>query len=80
MKSTIEDAGYQYLGVAGEETEDLEEVARERDLREKRNRFIVGFVVGIPLMILMHVPVAKFPFSMVDFLIYRLTIKLFVLC
>ena len=38
---TIEEAGYQYLGVAGEETEDLEEVARERDLREKRSRFNV---------------------------------------
>jgi Cu+-exporting ATPase len=63
MKRAIEDAGYQYLGVAGEETEDLEEVARERDLREKRNRFIVGFAVGIPLMILMRVTV-DFAFSM----------------
>lgn len=68
MKRAIEDAGYQYLGVAGEETEDLEEVARERDLREKRNRFIVGFAVGIPLMILMHVTVA-FPFSMAYFML-----------
>ncbi len=63
MKRAIEDAGYLYLGVAGEETEDLEEVAREKDLREKRNRFIVGFAVGIPLMILMRVTV-DFPFSM----------------
>ncbi|MCK4476876.1 MAG: copper ion binding protein, partial [Methanophagales archaeon] len=69
MKRAIEDAGYQYLGVAGEETEDLEEVARERDLREKCNRFIVGFAVGIPLMILMHVPVAEFPFSMAYFML-----------
>ena len=62
MKRAIEEAGYQYLGVEGEEegeeTEDLEKVAREKDLREKRNRFIVGFAVGIPLMILMYVPVA----------------------
>ena len=69
MKRAIEEAGYQYLGVAGEGTEDLEEVARERDLREKRNRFIVGFAVGIPLMILMRVPVAKFPFSMAYFML-----------
>ena len=68
MKRAIEDAGYQYLGVAGEETEDLEEVARERDLREKRNRFIVGFAVGIPLMILMRVTV-DFPFSMAYFML-----------
>ncbi|KAF5433724.1 Cu+-exporting ATPase, partial [Candidatus Methanophagaceae archaeon] len=68
MKKAIEDAGYLYLGVAGEETEDLEEVARERDLREKRNRFIVGFAVGIPLMILMHVTV-DFPSSMAYFML-----------
>jgi Cu+-exporting ATPase len=59
MKRAIEEAGYQYLGVEGEEAEDLEKVAREKDLREKRNRFIVGFAVGIPLMILMYVPVAE---------------------
>jgi Cu+-exporting ATPase len=59
MKRAIEEAGYQYLGVEGEETEDLEKVAREKDLGEKRNRFIVGFAVGIPLMILMYVPVAE---------------------
>jgi len=58
MKEAIEEAGYQYLGVEGEEAEDLEEAAREKDLREKRNRFIVGFAVGIPLMVLMYVPVA----------------------
>ncbi len=29
-----------------------------RDLREKRNRFIVGFIVGIPLMVLMFFPMA----------------------
>jgi len=69
MKKAIEEAGYQYLGVEGEETEDLEEAARERDLREKRNRFIVGFAVGIPLMVLMYVPVADFPFSMAYFML-----------
>ncbi len=63
MKKTIEDAGYQYFGVDTEDTEDLEEAARERDLRQKRNRIIAGLVVGIPLMILMYVPV-NFPFSM----------------
>lgn len=58
MKKAIEDVGYQYFGVEGEEAaEDLEKSARERDLREKRNRFIVGFAIGIPLMILMYLPV-----------------------
>ncbi|GAI75405.1 unnamed protein product, partial [marine sediment metagenome] len=57
MKEAIEGAGYQYLGVEGEETEDLEKAAREKDLRGKRNRVIAGLAVGIPLMVLMYVPV-----------------------
>jgi Cu+-exporting ATPase len=53
IKNAINDLGYQYLGVAGEETSDLEEELREKDLRGKRNRIIVGFGVAIPLMIIM---------------------------
>ncbi len=68
MKISIENAGYQYLGVEGEETENLEEEAREKDLREKRTRVIIGFAVGIPLMILMYIPVS-FPFSMAYFML-----------
>jgi len=68
MKRAIEEAGYQYLGVEGEEREDLEKIARERDLRAKRNRFIVGFAIGIPLMILTYVPV-MLPFPMAYFML-----------
>lgn len=57
IKKTIEEAGYQYLGKEGEEIEDLEKIAREKDLKEKTKRFIVGFLVGIPLMILMYLPI-----------------------
>lgn len=53
MKNAINDLGYQYLGVEGEETSDLEEELREKDLNGKRNRIIVGFGVAIPLMIIM---------------------------
>lgn len=53
MKTTIEDIGYQYLGIEGEETE--EEKVRIQDLKNKRNRIIVGFGVSIPLMIIMYV-------------------------
>jgi len=53
MKKTVEDAGYQYLGVEGEE--DLATEVRQKDLRVKRIRIYVGFLVGIPLMILMYV-------------------------
>lgn len=57
MKAAIEDAGYQYLGVSGELSEDAERTIREQDLREKFRRFMVGFAVSIFLMILMYVPV-----------------------
>jgi Cu+-exporting ATPase len=67
MKCAIEDAGYQYLGVEGER-EDLEKIAREKDLRAKRNRFVVGFAIGIPLMMLMYVPVMV-PFPMAYFML-----------
>ena len=53
IKNAINDLGYQYLGVEGEETSDLEDELRENDLRGKRNRIIVGFGVAIPLMIIM---------------------------
>ncbi len=62
MKKTIEDAGYQYLGVEGEQIVDAEKLAREKSLREKRNRFLVGFAVGIPLMLLMYLPLLLPPF------------------
>jgi Cu+-exporting ATPase len=53
MKKALEDAGYQYLGVEGEEN--LATEVLEKDLRAKRIRIYVGFLVGIPLMILMYV-------------------------
>ena len=57
MRKTIEETGYQFLGIEGEKTEDFEKVTREKDLTEKRNRIIVGFTSGILLMILMYVPI-----------------------
>lgn len=57
LRRAIEEAGYQYLGIEGDrDVEDIETKARERDLREKRNRVIVGFIVGIPLMVAMYLP------------------------
>lgn len=53
MKNAIEDAGYQYLGTEGEETEDLERQAYERDLRDKKIRIAVGFGVSLPLFAIM---------------------------
>lgn len=61
MKKAIEDAGYQYLGIAGEVSEEAEKIAREKDLHDKFLRFSLGFAVSIPLMIAMWVPL---PISM----------------
>lgn len=57
FKKAIEDVGYQYLGTEGEKTEELEKITREKELRKKRDRFIIGFALGIPLMILMYLPI-----------------------
>jgi Cu+-exporting ATPase len=56
MKKAIEDAGYQYLGLAGEVSEEAEKKARDADLHDKFVRFMVGFAVSIPLMIAMFLP------------------------
>jgi Cu+-exporting ATPase len=61
MKKAIEDAGYQYLGIAGEVSEEAEKIAREKDLHDKFLRFTIGFAVSIPLMLAMWVPL---PISM----------------
>ena len=55
MKAAIEEAGYQYLGVAGEENEDTERNAREQEMREKLTRAIVGGIASAILMALMFV-------------------------
>lgn len=57
MRRAIKETGYQFLGIEGEETEDFEKATREKDLKEKRNRIIVGFTTGTLLMILMYIPI-----------------------
>ncbi len=55
MKKAILDAGYQYLGIEGGE-DDLEQIAREKELKGKRNRIIIGSITGALLMIIRRVP------------------------
>jgi Cu+-exporting ATPase len=62
IKKAIEHAGYQFLGIEGTDTEDLERTVRRRELRAKRNRFIIGFAVGVPMMLLMYVPLSMPPY------------------
>ena len=61
MKAVIEAAGYQYLGISGEVSEEAEKIARDKDLHDKFVRFVVGFAVSIPLMLAMWLPL---PLSM----------------
>lgn len=58
MRAVIEDAGYQYLGLADQLTVEAEERARQRDLDDKFRRFMVGFAVSIPLFALMYIPLS----------------------
>jgi Cu+-exporting ATPase len=68
MKTVIEESGYQYLGVEGEESESLEQRTRDKDLKEKMTRVIIGFAVSILLMILMFIPL-DWPFPMAYFML-----------
>jgi len=63
MNEAIEKAGYQFLGIEGEETEELEKQMKERDLKLKLRRMFIGFSVGLPLMILMFLDL-ELPFPM----------------
>lgn len=60
LKKAVEQTGYQYLGLAGEEAaEDLEKKALERDLRDKKRRIIIGFATSLFLMALMYLPLDR---------------------
>lgn len=52
MKKAVEDAGYHYLGMEG--GDDDADKLREKDLQAKQHRIVIGFLVGIPLMIIMY--------------------------
>jgi len=56
IRKAIEDSGYQYLGLSGEVSDEMERKAREKDLHDKLVRFSIGFAVSIPLMIAMWIP------------------------
>ncbi|NLZ29152.1 MAG: copper-translocating P-type ATPase [Methanomicrobiales archaeon] len=53
IKGAIEDAGFQYLGLMEEVSEDAEARMREEDLRDKFHRLTAGLVVSIPLFFYM---------------------------
>lgn len=55
MKIAIEALGYRYLGVE-EEASEKEKKLLEKDLRTRRQRIVLGFASGLPLMAVMLLP------------------------
>lgn len=68
MRDAIEGLGYEYLGMEGEMDEDSEEMARQADLNDKRNRFLVAFGFSIPLMLIMFLKISL-PIPMTYFML-----------
>lgn len=57
LKKAVEDTGYQFQGIAGDEAgADREREARELDLRDKKRRIIIGFATSLFLMAFMYLP------------------------
>ncbi len=77
IKKAIEDSGYNYLGTEMELTEDREQILRNKELSEKKRRIIIGFALGIPLMILMYVPLHYLNLP-VHFLMFAISLPTFV--
>ncbi|MFZ2445933.1 MAG: heavy metal translocating P-type ATPase [Syntrophobacteraceae bacterium] len=50
LKRAIEDAGYEYLGIHGAETEDPTEAARAREIRGLKLKVAVGAVLSVLVM------------------------------
>ncbi|WAI01585.1 heavy metal translocating P-type ATPase [Methanogenium organophilum] len=53
MKRVIEDAGYEYLGFVGDEEGNQEEIQRSREIRNLRNRTLIGFTISFFLLAIM---------------------------
>jgi len=47
VAKTLEDSGYEYLGIPDESAEDPGEVARRKDLSDLKIRFVIGVVLSI---------------------------------
>jgi P-type Cu+ transporter len=60
MKEAVENTGYQFLGVSGEESaSDRGNEALQKDLADKKRRIIIGFATSLFLMALMYFPLQR---------------------
>lgn len=54
IKRAVESVGYEFLGVEGEESHDIEKEVRERHIREMKRSLLVAWGIGIPLFLSMQ--------------------------
>ncbi|MFQ5814898.1 MAG: heavy metal translocating P-type ATPase [Candidatus Hydrothermarchaeaceae archaeon] len=52
LKKAIEDVGYKFLGIEGEELRDTEREAREKYITELKRKVVVGFSIGALLLLM----------------------------
>lgn len=78
MKKAIKDAGYQYIDIEGDQTIAIERKIRAKELKARRNRFITGFAIGIPLMVLMYLPLSLPSFAPYGMLILTTPVFIYV--
>ncbi|NMB78814.1 MAG: copper-translocating P-type ATPase, partial [Methanomicrobiales archaeon] len=62
---------------SGDVSDEVEKAAREKDLHDKFVRFTVGFVVSIPLMVAMFVPL-PIPMHLLPYLMFIIATPVFV--
>ncbi len=51
LKEAIEDAGYEYLGIAEEALEDPMEAAREKEIGELKRKVLMGAILSVLIMV-----------------------------
>jgi Cu+-exporting ATPase len=54
LKKVVEEAGYQVLEVKEEDIVEKEKLAREKELFKLKQKFIIGAVLLVPILILMY--------------------------
>ena len=76
MQKAIENTGYQYLGSDLDDTGAVEKKSSDDELKSRRFRFTLGFVVSIPLMLLMWLPI-RLPYFW-PFVLFVVTTPVFI--
>lgn len=76
IRAAVESAGYEFLGIKGGAPEESEQQSRQKELKDKKVRFTIGFITSGVLMALMYLPL-KLAFPM-SYLMLLITAPVFV--